>query len=115
MIVQNRPALERTVELFEAWRTQTDGQAQELDERKDAWWRETITSVLSSRDEHVPKATYVLWRWSAWGAFGSVSQDLFARTARNLVAPNEHDEIHRNLWFAKSFSEASKAKEKQYE
>lgn len=79
------------------------------------WWREAISSVLCSRDEHVPKATYVLRRWSAWGAFRPASEDLLQRAARNIVAPNESGEIHENLWFAKSFSKASEEKERAYD
>lgn len=114
MIVQNRPGLARTLEEWE--RTQEAGgdDVTALDEETDIWWRETIKSVLCSRDEHVPKAAYVLWRWSAWGAFSSSNLRLFRRAARNLVAPNESGEIHENLWFAKSFSEASELKEKEY-
>ncbi|MCQ8186646.1 questin oxidase family protein [Parvularcula maris] len=116
LVVQDRPGLDRTVEEFERWaKNRTDQPSAPLSSQKDHWWRETISSVLCSRDEHVPKAAYALWRWSAWGSLPEASHALFERSARNLVSPNASGEVHENLWFAKSFSEASKEKERRYD
>lgn len=117
MVVQNRPCLDQALEIYSEWSNKKADAPEPavLTEERSAWWVDSISSVLKSRDEHVPKAVYVLWRWSAWSAFGSESSQLFERAARNLVRPHPSGEAHQHLWFAKSFSEASKEKEHQYD
>lgn len=118
MVVQDRPGLDKTVELLNEWQARRAKESQEaytITEEENGWWRISIESTLCSRDEHVPKAVYALWRWSAWGAFPKATIKLFETSARNIVKPNSSGHVHENLWFAKSFSEASKEKERMYD
>ena len=118
MIVQDRPGLDKTVELLQEWQAKCDRENQKaytLTESENSWWRTTIESTLCSRDEHVPKAVYALWRWSAWNAFPETTIRIFETTVRNLVRPHPSGHVDENLWFAKSFSKASKEKERMYD
>ena len=115
MVVQDRPGLDKTVELLKEWQAKRDRDAYTLTESENAWWRTSIESTLCSRDEHVPKAAYALWRWSAWNAFPITTVKVFEAAARNLVRPHPSGHVDENLWFAKSFSEASKEKERMYD
>ncbi|MEM9510298.1 MAG: questin oxidase family protein [Cyanobacteria bacterium P01_E01_bin.35] len=118
MVVQNRPGLDKTVELLKEWQAKRDRESQAahtLTEAENGWWLTTINSILCSRDEHVPKAVYALWRWSAWSAFSKPTVKVFETAARNIVRPHSSGHVDENLWFAKSFSEASKEKELMYD
>ena len=118
MVVQDRPGLDKTVDLLNQWQSKRDRQnnnAHSLTDKEDSWWRTSIKSTLCSRDEHVPKAAYALWRWSAWGAFSKTTVELFETTVRNIIKSHPSGHVDKNLWFARSFSEASKEKERMYD
>ena len=117
MIVQDRPGLDKTVNLLNEWqvrRDKGDSHAEKFTEEKNNWWHTSIESTLCSRDEHVPKAVYALWRWSAWSVFPKATVELFEATARNIIKSHPSGHVDENLWFAKSFSEASKERELMY-
>ena len=47
----------------------------------------------------MPKAVYVLWRWSCFDGMPPCSRRLFARAALNQVRPVEGN-IANTLWFS---------------
>ena len=65
------------------------------------FWKTTIDLSLTSDDEHVSKAVYVLWRWSQMIGIPSNSVQLFQRAAANQVRPHKSGgPPHNHLWFA---------------
>ena len=114
VVAQDLPGLSQTADILKDWRDhQAQGltDAHQLNDGERAWWLTTLRSTLTSLDEHVPKVVYALWRWAEWGVFSKNTIAVFEDTARNISKPHPSGEIHQNTWFARAFSEASKARE----
>ncbi len=109
LVSQDFPGIDRTAEIVQGWLEQqgTDkAEALELDDEKRDWWRERLNSTLGSLDEHVPKAVYVLWRWSEWGVFSRSAVELFEAAAHDISQPHPDGEVDQHLWFSRTFTDA---------
>lgn len=107
LVSQDFPGLERTAEALQGWldrRADQDTLPKVSDEKR-TWWRETLTSTLGSLDEHVPKAVYVLWRWSEWGVFSQDTIEIFEAAARDISQPHPDGGVDQNLWFSRTFTD----------
>ena len=62
-------------------------------------WRRALHKALPSADEHVPKAVYVLWRWTEWEAFSPAAVAVFRDAVDRLIEDHPSGEVHRNLFF----------------
>lgn len=114
MVSQELPGLSQTADILEDWRNrQAQGQlkAPRLGDEEKTWWLTALKGTLTSHDEHIPKAVYVLWRWAEWGVFSKNTIAVFHSAAKNIIKPHSSGEVHQNLWFSRAFSEASKARE----
>lgn len=114
LIVQSMPGLDRTVELLEKWQKERATNVSSMPKRGEfdnAWWLAQLQKASPSHDEHLPKAIYVLWRWSAWRAFSDASERMMQQLAAKLVTDHPSGQLHENLWFSRGFSKASAKRE----
>lgn len=117
MIAQGRPGLDRMAIGLEEWQEEKNSGSEpaRYDIEAAHWWQNTLEATYDSHDEHVPKAVYALWRWSAWGIFTPATASRLRSAAKAISTAPEEGAVHDNLWFANAFSEASDAKEKRYD
>ncbi len=99
LVAQDFPGLSETAELLEGWRDQRRRSTpHRLTAKQSDWWQKSVKEALASLDEHLPKAVYVLWRWTEWQAFSEATVALFEDAARNLLKPHPSRPLHDNLW-----------------
>lgn len=97
VVAQDFPGLSETAEKLADWRTERGKPAASAAVDGD-WWAATLDEAMWSLDEHVPKAAYVLWRWSEWNAFSDATCQVFKSAAENLIKPKTSGKVHQNLW-----------------
>lgn len=108
LVAQDFPGFDETVRRLEGWRSiepvrpSTEGRAR---------WLRRLRSTFRSRDEHVPKALYAMWRWTEWGVTSERTQSLLEEAADWLARPHPSGQVHRNMWFSRAFSDASRERE----
>ena len=108
VIAQDFPGISETAGILAKWRTErSKPAAAEMSAQDRAWWRATLDKAMSSLDEHVPKAAYVLWRWNEWQAFHGATCELFRKAAENLIRPHPSGQLHQNLWISAPGSSAA--------
>jgi len=99
VVAQDFPGLAETAARLDDWRTVRHGSpAHRMTAEQSAWWQSALEQSLASLEEHLPKAVYVLWRWSAWQAFSAATVALFQDAAKNLLKPHPPGRLHDNLW-----------------
>jgi hypothetical protein len=109
IVAQNFPGLSQTAALLEDWQAKRKRSPRHrLTAERSDWWRTSIKEALASLDEHLPKAVYVLWRWTEWQAFSEATAALFEDAARNLLKPHPSGPLHDNLWTSDPASEFAK-------
>ena len=110
VIAQDFPGLSETAEIVAKWRAErTLPAAGEMTAQHRNRWQATLNEAMSSLDEHVPKAAYVLWRWNEWQAFHGATCELFRKSAENLIRPHPSGQLHQNLWISTPGSAAANA------
>ncbi|MBP2281237.1 hypothetical protein H4W00_002050 [Psychrobacter sp. PL19] len=118
IVIQGSPGIKDSLASLDKWdanKGKEKASGYQLSDEQKAWWLQTLKSTTGSLDEHVPKAVYVLKRWAEWQAFSSVSNDVYAKAARNVIAVSEGDGIQDNLWFSKGFSTTSQDNRNRYD
>ena len=101
VVAQDLPGLSETAEILADWRIERSKPTAGAPEAADgAWWAAVLDEAMWSLDEHVPKAAYVLWRWTEWQAFSDATTGLFQKVAKSLVKPHPSGQLHENLWIS---------------
>lgn len=101
VVAEDLPGLSQTADILGDWRNRQVQQpdAHQLSNKEKTWWLTALKGTLTSHDEHVPKAVYVLWRWAEWGIFSNSTIAVFEDAAKNIIKPHPSGEVHQNLWF----------------
>ncbi len=109
LVAQDFPGLSETAELLEGWQAKRKRSPRHrLTAKQSDWWQTSVKEALASLDEHLPKAVYVLWRWTEWQAFSEATVALFEEAAKNLLKPHPSGPLHDNLWTSDPASEFAK-------
>ncbi|MGI9613920.1 MAG: questin oxidase family protein [Acidimicrobiales bacterium] len=99
VVVQALPGLAKTAELLSTWSASETGTPTKFTHDED-WWIDALHRSLVSRDEHVPKGVFCLYRWTKLAAVTARSLSLFREAAEHQLRPNSSHELHANTWMA---------------
>ncbi len=90
-VVENLPGLNECFDILQTGPTSVE---------ENLNWHDIHARARRSRDEHVTKAVYSLWRWATSGSLSERTVSLCERAATHQVRPHRSGGVHENIWSA---------------